>query len=145
MSLAKKSTQPRSALEAQPRKDFDALLCLAARGDMQAIGAISLVFYEDFVSIVNDIVHDEDDARDIVGELLTNLAEGRGKPFAPGVGGGIAWMEGLLRSMAGERAYKRDTLDIHDPRNGEDVYDLPDDYRVSLESLQEDEDAGDDP
>jgi DNA-directed RNA polymerase specialized sigma24 family protein len=83
--------------------ELDDLVRAAATGDRGAIGAVAVAFGPTLLTIARRHAGRED-AEDAVQDLFLSLVEGRAARFPPAEGRAMAWLGGLVRSLARARA-----------------------------------------
>jgi hypothetical protein len=109
MSLPKSSEctatkeRRRAAAEQELLDAFDEMVLAASRGDRRAIGCLAIAYVRPLLDEARAALGPvrEQDAAEVVEELLNGLAEGR-FTYPNLRGGAIAWMNGVVRAIASE-------------------------------------------
>jgi DNA-directed RNA polymerase specialized sigma24 family protein len=97
LSGSQSGASPRDATK------LDDLARAAALGDRQAIGTLAATYGPKLLAIARRHAGPED-AEDAVQDLYLSLVEGRAARFPPAEGRGLAWLGGLVRSLARSRS-----------------------------------------
>jgi DNA-directed RNA polymerase specialized sigma24 family protein len=92
--------------DAQHQDEFDDLVQRATRGDRRALGAIAIALSPTLLQEAREVLGEDfaQEAGDVLQDFFLMLLEGRSR-FVPAHGRGLAWMCGIIRSMA--RRYRK--------------------------------------
>jgi DNA-directed RNA polymerase specialized sigma24 family protein len=87
--------------DAQHQDEFDELVRRATHGDRRALGAIAIAVSPTLLEEARDVLGEDfaQEAGDVLQDFFLMLLEGRSR-FVPAYGRGLAWMCGIIRSMA---------------------------------------------